>query len=148
MKRKKVKYHPCKRLWRLMVYSLVTTSSFLPFPDFSGIFAAHLFTERSQPSSFFRLLQLNPSCCFTINILPIYNKISSSFRKTTYIPFRRGFFCHLDFYILKKKKRQTLFPGSAQVWTQGELTYGLRCLRPSKNGPTVQTFLFKFDQNQ
>ena len=92
MKRKKVKYHPCKRLWRLMVYSLVTTSSFLPFPDFSGIFAAHLFTERSRPSSFFRLLQLNPSCCFTINILPLYNKVSSSCRKTTYIPFRRGFF--------------------------------------------------------
>lgn len=25
-----ISYHPCKRLWRLMVYSLVTTSSFLP----------------------------------------------------------------------------------------------------------------------
>lgn len=125
MKRKKVKYHPCKRLWRLMVYSLVTTSSFLPFPDFSGIFAAHLFTERSQPSSFFRLLQLNPSCCFTINILPIYNKISLSFRKTTYIPFRRGFFCHLDFYIFLKKKKaldfvswvgSSLDPRGIDIW--------------------------------
>ena len=35
-------------------------SSFLPFPDFSGIFAAELFPE-SQSSSSYRPLQVKPS---------------------------------------------------------------------------------------
>lgn len=34
------KYHPCRRLWRLIVYSLATTSSFLALLPFSTIFTA------------------------------------------------------------------------------------------------------------
>ncbi|MFS7930100.1 hypothetical protein Hanom_Chr04g00340151 [Helianthus anomalus] len=37
-------YHPWRRLWRLMVYSLVTTSSFLPL-----VFSNTIFTLVTTP---------------------------------------------------------------------------------------------------
>lgn len=51
-KEKEIKrnYHPWRRLWRLIVYSLVTTSSFLPFV-FSTILNSHplRFPLQNQP---------------------------------------------------------------------------------------------------
>lgn len=42
-------YHPCKRLWRLMVYSLVTTSSFLTLLVFSTILEKALVRSFPKP---------------------------------------------------------------------------------------------------
>jgi len=44
--RERESYQPWRRLWRLMVYSLVTTSSFLPAPVFSTIFTCDLYIKQ------------------------------------------------------------------------------------------------------